>query len=102
MMPDSADSVGKGTRIVSARCCPVGGLDSEVARANCHCPLRLCQSGRVSWGRGYSGSGLVSDTWLVQGVLSGGVLGTYALHASVPATRTVAAATAAVTRVTHS
>src|SRR5829696_8454893 len=73
MMPDSADSTGKGTRTVSGRFCPIGGVARDVARANCHWPLRLAHSGRTNWGRGYSGHGAVVETRGVQGVESGGV-----------------------------
>src|SRR3712207_6883265 len=64
-MPDSADSVGYGTRILSARSSPTGGTSSAAAPANCHTPLRFCQRARVSCGRGYSGSALDGETWSV-------------------------------------
>src|SRR5688572_7931461 len=78
MMPERALSIGYGTRISSPRFWFTGGVLMFEAPANCQMPFRRCQSGRVSCGRGYSGSGLVVDTWLVQGVVSGGVLGTKA------------------------
>src|SRR4051812_41084501 len=78
MIPERALSIGYGTSTSSPSVWFTGGVLMLVAPANCQRPLRLCQSGRVSWGRGYSGSGLVVETWLVQGVVSGGVFGTKA------------------------
>src|SRR5262245_57022957 len=83
MMPERADSTGYGTRIRSGSVWPIGGAalrftlpaPSVAGLRNSHSPLRFCQSGRVSCGRGYSGSGLVVETWLVQGVVRGGALG---------------------------
>lgn len=59
-MPDSADSATNGTRIRSGHDegCPA----SRPVTAKSQMPLRLAQSGRVSCGRGYSGSGLSTGT----------------------------------------
>src|SRR3954471_21024389 len=97
MMPERALSIGYGTSTSSPSVWFTGGVLMLAAPANCQAPLRLCQSGRVNWGRGYSGSGLVVETWLVQGVASGGVFGTtaaagaaVAIRAPVEAVRTAA------------
>src|SRR5690349_1494082 len=98
MIPESALSIGYGTRISSPSVCPVGGVLMFEAPANCQMPLRLCQSARVSCGRGYSGSGLAVETWEVHGVVSGGVLGANAEAAEVVAIRVPADAVSAATR----
>src|SRR5215218_2366367 len=77
-MPERALSIGYGTSTSSPSVWFTGGVLMFEAPANCQMPFRLCQSGRVSCGRGYSGSGFVSDTWLVHGVVMGGVFGTNA------------------------
>jgi hypothetical protein len=92
MIPESALSIGYGTRISSPRVCPVGGVLMFEAPVNCQMPLRLCQSARVSCGRGYSGRGLVVLTWPVHGVVIGGVLGTNAAAGPVVATSVPAVA----------
>src|SRR5437762_1341878 len=84
MIPDRALSIGYGTSTSSPSV--AGGVLMFAADANCQMPLRLCQSGRLSCGRGYSGSGFDVDTWLVHGVISGGVFGANA--AAGPAVRT--------------
>src|SRR5437763_8877352 len=79
----------------------MGGVSPAAAEANCHTPLRFCQLGRVSCGRGYSGKALPGPTWLVHGVESGGVLGCQppspgvAAAAGTAAAGTAAAGTAA-------
>ncbi len=78
MIPESALSIGYGTSTSSASVVFTGGVLMFGAAANCQMPLRFCHSVRVSCGRGYSGSGFVVETWLVQGVVSGGVFGTNA------------------------
>src|SRR5438477_10722719 len=94
-MPDRADSIGYGTSTVSDRFRPTGGVLNDEVPANCHWPLRLCQSGRVSCGRGYSGSGFVVETWSVQGVVNGGTFGTRAACAGCGPTRTATSGTSA-------
>lgn len=59
-MPESADSATKGTRICSVNA--AGRPASAEVTAKSQTPLRLAQSGRVSCGRGYSGSGLSTAT----------------------------------------
>src|SRR5690349_14487341 len=85
MIPERALSMGYGTSTSSPSVVFTGGVLMLDAPANCQMPFRLCQSGRVSCGRGYSGSGLVVETWLVHGVVSGGVLGTKAAAGAVVA-----------------
>jgi hypothetical protein len=77
MMPDSADSTGYGTRICSVPQFVGGVLAVFAVTTKSQMPLRFCQSGRVSCGRGYSGNGGVfTGTCEVHGVASRGVLGT--------------------------
>src|SRR5689334_2571343 len=97
MIPESALSIGYGTRISSASCCPVGGVLMFEAPANCQMPFRLCQSVRVSWGRGYSGRGLVVLTWLVHGVVIGAGLGANAAAGPAVATTVPVVAVSAAT-----
>src|SRR3954471_18876330 len=78
MMPERALSIGYGTSTSSPSVWFTGGVLMLAAPANCQIPLRLCQSGRGSWGRGDSGSGVVGETWLVHGAASGGVFATNA------------------------
>src|SRR5688572_24021644 len=78
MIPERALSLGYGTSTSSPSVWFTGGVVLLDAPVNCQMPFRLCQSGRVSCGRGYSGSGLVVVAWLVHGVVSGGVFGTNA------------------------
>src|SRR5690349_12313442 len=90
LMPDSADSIGYGTRTPSASGLPIGGLSRFGAPANSQTPLRFCHSVRTSCGRGYSGRALEGDTWDVQGVVSGGVFGTHSAACAAGTTVVVA------------
>ncbi|CPU64202.1 Uncharacterised protein [Mycobacteroides abscessus] len=67
-MPESADSTAYGTTISSSRSRPLGTASSDSAASNCHTPLRFCHASRVSWGRGYSGSGFVGSKSSAHGV----------------------------------
>jgi len=62
LMPDRPDSMGNGTRTLSARFWPKGGVWPAEALPNCHSPLRLSQSERTICGRGYSGKALEGVT----------------------------------------
>src|SRR5215218_8807921 len=95
MIPERALSIGYGTSTSSPSVVFTGGVLMFDAPANCQMPLRLCQSGRVSCGRGYSGSGLVVETCPVHGVVSGGVLGTKAAAGAAVATTVPAVAISA-------
>ncbi len=75
-MPESADSAANGTRICSGNV--VGRPAFAEVTAKSQMPLRFAQSGRVSCGRGYSGSGLSTGTWFVHGVVIGAGLGVHA------------------------
>src|ERR1043165_2610650 len=77
-IPDSADSTGYGTSTRSASDLPIGGASPALAPANSQTPLRFCQRSLVSCGRGYSGNALPGPTWLVHGVVSGGLPGFHA------------------------
>lgn len=79
-IPERADSATNGTRICSEN--EAGWPASAEVTAKSQMPLRLAQSGRVSCGRGYSGSGLSTDTWLVHGVVMGEGLGVHAAGAA--------------------
>src|ERR1035437_976131 len=68
MTPDSADSTGNGTRIWASNVARVASL---LAMAKSHRPLRLSQSCRTIWGRGYSGWALAGETSLAHRVFSG-------------------------------
>ncbi|CAM5241839.1 hypothetical protein SCANM63S_03903 [Streptomyces canarius] len=59
-MPESADSGANGTRIRSPNV--AGRAASRAVTAKSQMPFRLAQSGRVSWGRGYSGRGWSTGT----------------------------------------
>lgn len=59
-MPERADSATNGTLICSGKAAGCPALAPVTAKSQM--PLRLSQSGRVSWGRGYSGSGLSTGT----------------------------------------
>ena len=59
--PDSADSMGYGTRMFPSN--RTGACSSAFAvTAYCHRPLRFCHRCRTIWGRGYSGSALAGET----------------------------------------
>lgn len=79
-MPESVDSATNGTRICSGNVagCPA----SRPVTAKAQMPLRFVQSGRVSCGRGYSGSGLSTGTWFVHGVVMGAGFGSQAAGAA--------------------
>ncbi len=79
-MPESADSATNGTRICSGN--DAGRPASAEVTAKSQMPFRLAQSGRVSCGRGYSGSGLSTETWSVHGVVMGAGFGVHARGAA--------------------
>ena len=70
--PDNADSTGNGTRICVWK---VARLASLLVMAKSHRPLRLSQSCRTIWGRGYSGWAFSGDTSLAHRVFSGPTAG---------------------------
>src|ERR1035437_6200515 len=70
--PDNADSTGNGTRICVWN---VARLASLLVMAKSHRPLRLSQSCRTIWGRGYSGWAFSGDTSLAHRVFSGPAAG---------------------------
>src|SRR6516165_2877007 len=75
MMPESADSMGKGTRIWLARFWPTGTGSLTVPGWNCQTPFRLSQFVRCICGRGYSAMTFVGFTCCAQSVMSGACLG---------------------------
>src|SRR5664279_4905715 len=72
MTPDKADSTGNGTRIWELKVARVASL---LAMAKSHRPLRLSQSCRTIWGRGYSGWAFSGETSLAHRVFSGPAAG---------------------------
>src|ERR1035437_1310497 len=70
--PDNADSTGNGTRICVWNVARVASL---LVMAKSHKPLRLSQSCRTIWGRGYSGWAFSGDTSLAHRVFSGPAAG---------------------------
>src|ERR1035437_9818403 len=70
--PDNADSTGNGTRICVWNVARVASL---LVMAKSHKPLRLSQSRRTIWGRGYSGWAFSGETSLAHRVFSGPAAG---------------------------
>src|SRR5665213_918062 len=75
MTPESADSIGNGTRMTPDRFCPAG-TGSLVAPAwNCQTPFKLSQLVRTICGRGYSARTLAGFTCCAQSVINGACFG---------------------------
>src|SRR5690348_57961 len=75
MTPESADSIGNGTRMSPARFSPAGTASPGAPGWNCQTPFKLSQLERTICGRGYSGSTFVGSTCCAQSVIKGAVFG---------------------------